>query len=154
MLKPMLRSLQKPSDSSKPTPKQLAIAAPPEGAAATSNAAPRAQPIGARIWKTVKPWLSPSAWMDSAYNAASKLIDATSRAAFNLAVERDATTGQLINAMPVTFPNMLDPEVNDWALPIEERGGRLVIMIFSGYRSPPSHMLQAGAQVIKAGHEG
>jgi hypothetical protein len=113
---------QRPSGSvqANPAPKLLAIAAPLERVPPTSSAAPRAQPLGAGVWKAVKPLLSPSAWRDSVYNAASKLIDATCKAAFHLAVERDAATGQLVNAMPATFPNLFNPQ-NDWALSTGEK---------------------------------
>lgn len=108
-------------DKAPPPPKLLAIAAPPERTSQISSAPTRVRPLGVGIWKAAKSWFSPSAWMDSAYNAASGLIDATCKAAFNLAVERDANTGQLVNTIPVTFPNMLNPKVNDWALPTGEK---------------------------------
>jgi hypothetical protein len=100
----------------------VAIAAPLEKASQTSSSPARAQPAGVGLLKAVKPWLSPSAWRDSAYNAASKLIDAACKAAFHLPVERDAATGQLVNAMSATFPNLLKPDVYDWTLPTGEKG--------------------------------
>lgn len=59
-------------------------------------------------WDSIKSWFSFSGWVDWA-----------SRAAFNLATEQ-LPDGTRVNAMPATFPNLLNPQVNDWALPTSE----------------------------------
>ena len=57
---------------------------------------------------SAKSWFSFDAWVDSA-----------TKAAFNLAVKRDAS-GRLINTMPATFPHLLDSNTYDWALPADQ----------------------------------
>lgn len=61
-------------------------------------------------WDSVKSWFSPSSWIDWA-----------TQAAHNLATEIQPD-GTRVNAMPATFPHLLNPRVNDWAVSTGEKG--------------------------------
>ncbi len=105
----------------------------------TSSAVPRAQPMGHDLWRalssavaSIKPWLSFDAWLDSA-----------KKSAFNLAVERDPYTGQFVNAMPATFPNLLIPNHDRWTPQIPEDQLFLNASVLAG---PPS--LLPGSQPL------
>jgi len=117
----------------------------------TSDALPLAQPMGRGIRRFIsqavesatesvksvasytKSWFSFDAWVDSATSAA-----------FNLAVKRDAS-GRLINTMPATFPNLLDSNTYDWAVPPVEKNQ---LLLNATALSPLPSLLPGGHQLL------
>ncbi len=103
-LVPISRSLTKVVDT---PPHELSLM--PQ----TSSASHRAQPMGQSLWRALtsytKSCLSLDAWVDSA-----------KKSAYHLAIERDPHTGQLVNTMPATFPNLLIPNHDRWTSQVQE----------------------------------